>query len=191
MCCGLAPILPAETYLAGGTALALSLGHRRSIDLDLFAPVFFDEEQLVQNLQAQPQVAGIERSAQTLHLTIGSIKVSVLGYRYPILFPMERFLDVPIADPRDIACMKITAIASRRTKRDFIDFHACCRRHGLHELLGLFQRKYAAASYSMAHILKSLTFFADAEKDPMPDMLVRLEWSEVQAFFRREAPRVL
>lgn len=166
----LAGVLPPKTYLAGGTALALSFGHRRSLDLDFFVPEAFSEEQLLQELRHLPDVSAVERSPQTLHLTVREVKVSFLGYQYPILFPMERFFEVPIADPRDIACMKLTAIASRGTKRDFIDFYASCRRYGIRDLLPLFGRKYARTGYNVVRLVKSLTYFEDAEKGPMPHM---------------------
>jgi predicted nucleotidyltransferase component of viral defense system len=176
-------------YLGGGTGLALRFGHRRSIDLDFFSRDQFDEEALLQRLQEMPEVSVNERRPQTLHLVIQGVKVSFLGYTYPLLFSPAPFLGAPVADPRDIACMKIAAIASRGAKRDFIDLYAACERFGLGELLDLFARKYARVAYSRLHSLKSLTYFADAEKDPMPHMLVPLDWGEVRRFFEREALR--
>jgi len=117
--------------------------------------------------------------------------VSFLGYAYPLLFPEIRFLEVAVADLRDIACMKVSAIASRGTKRDFIDLYVSAQCIGLTEVLHLFDRKYAQTHYSRIHILKSLTFFDDAEKDPMPHMLIPLDWGEVKQFFLREVRRVL
>ncbi len=179
-----------DAYLAGGTGLALRFGHRLSVDLDFFLEHPFQEEFLLQKIQDLPGVAVVERAQQTLHLTIGGTKVSFLGYSYPLLFPLATFLDVPIADPRDIACMKITAIASRGTKRDFVDLHAACERFGLREVLTLFSKKYARTGYNRLHILKSLTYFVDAEKDPMPHMLLPLDWETVKQFFQREAPHL-
>jgi hypothetical protein len=87
--------------------------------------------------------------------------------------------------------MKVSAIASRGTKRDFIDLYVSVEQYGLKEILGLFDQKYAQTHYSMIHIFKSLTYFADAEKDPMPDMLVALDWDKVKQFFLMETPRLL
>jgi len=98
---------------------------------------------------------------------------------------------VKVADPRDIACMKVGAIAGRGTKRDFIDLYAVSKHHELEQLLAWFKAKYAQANYSVVHILKSLTYFDDAEKDPMPDMLVTLTWEQVKQFFSTEIPRLL
>jgi len=177
-------------YLAGGTGLALHLGHRRSVDLDLFFTQPFDEDAILQRLQGMTDLTIVARATQTLHLTVEGVKVSFLGYAYPLLFPPSPFRSAPIADPRDIACMKITAIASRGTRRDFVDLYAACKLVSLPELLMLFDRKYAGTPYNRLHVLKSLTWFGDAEKDPMPHMLVPIEWSDVRRFFEREAPRL-
>ena len=87
--------------------------------------------------------------------------------------------------------MKVSAIAGRGTKRDFIDLYLAAREYGLDEILRMFAEKFSQAHYSTVHLLKSLTFFADAEKDPMPHMLVPLQWDVIKAFFAREAPRFL
>jgi hypothetical protein len=178
-------------YLAGGTGLALQFGHRLSLDLDFFGNEEFDEDALLQRIQGLGDFSLVSKAPYTLHATLGGTKISFLGYAYPVLFPADGFEGVAVADPRDIACMKIAAIASRGTKRDFVDLHQCARQFGLQELLGLFARKYAQARYSKPHLLKSLVYFDDAEKDPMPHMLIPLEWDEVKHFFQREAPRIL
>jgi hypothetical protein len=178
-------------YLAGGTGLALQFGHRLSLDLDFFAPDHFDEEALLQRMQVLAGLALTSKAPYTLHATIGKTKVSFLGYAYPVLFPSNSFLGVAIADPRDIACMKLSAIASRGTKRDFVDLYLCAKRYGLAEILRMFSAKFAQTSYNRIHLLKSLTFFNDADKDPMPHMLVPLDWEKVTQFFLMEVPRLL
>lgn len=177
-------------YLAGGTGLALHFGHRLSLDLDFFAREHFDEESLLQQIQMLEGFALAAKAPYTLHVTIGKTKVSFLGYAYPVLFETSPFLAVPVADPRDIACMKLSAIAGRGTKRDFVDLYVCAQRYSLKEILRMFDAKYSQTHYSRIHLLKSLTYFADAEKDPMPHMLEALDWDTVVHFFSREAPRL-
>ncbi|MFB3906361.1 MAG: nucleotidyl transferase AbiEii/AbiGii toxin family protein [Acidobacteriota bacterium] len=170
-------------YLAGGTGLALQFGHRRSVDLDFFSETTFDEEALIQRLTSAPGFSVVSkedtqgcRSAaeSTLHTGIGGVKVSFLGYPYPVLFAFRFFLGVRVADPRDIGCMKISVIASRGTRRGFIDLYFPARELGLTNLIDLFKTKYLRANYSGVHILKSLTYFDEAERDPMPDMLIQI-----------------
>jgi hypothetical protein len=87
--------------------------------------------------------------------------------------------------------MKLSAIASRGTKRDFVDLYVLAQQYGLDQLLIWFQKKYVQTNYSMVHVLKSLAYFEEAEQDPMPDMLVPLSWDEVKQFFTHEAARLL
>ncbi len=178
-------------YLAGGTGLALHLGHRRSADLDFFSSEPFDEEPLLQKVQQLNGFSLVAKGTGALHARIEDTKVSFLSYAYPLLFPLESFLDAMVADAREIACMKISAIAGRGTKRDFVDLYAVSKQHGLRSLVELFRKKFAQASYSLVHVLKSLTYFADAEKDPMPDMLAPVSWDQVKRYFEAEAPRLL
>jgi hypothetical protein len=175
-------------YLAGGTALALDLGHGKSVDLDFFTGLTLDEEMLLSKVQLLPDFSLVAKDPQTLHCHIQNVKVSFIGYSYPILKPFSELSGVSVADPIDIACMKISAIVSRGTKRDFIDLYVLAKREGLGMLLGYFRSKFAQANYNLVHVLKSLVYFADAEKDPMPDMLVPLSWDEVKQFFMSEVP---
>src|SRR5271157_3904552 len=175
-------------YLAGGTGLALHIGHRRSIDLDFFSRDAFDPEAILGKAESLEGLHVLSKDPETLHLTIGETKVSFLGYRYPLLFPCEEISEVKVADPRDIACMKVSAIASRGTKRDFVDLYVSAGRFGLANILEWFDRKYAQTHHNKLHVLKSLTFFDDAEKDPMAHMLAPLAWEEVKRFFVHGVP---
>ncbi len=177
-------------YLAGGTALALHIGHRRSVDLDFFNPQSFDEDAFLAGLHGIPGLSLISRSEQTVYLLISDVKTSFIGYEYPMLFPFEYFAGVAVADLRDIACMKFSALAGRGSRRDFIDLYAVAQRYGLPHILELFQRKFAQVNYSPVHLQKSLVYFADAEKEPMPDMLLPLTWGEVKAFFIGEVRKL-
>ncbi len=170
-------------YLAGGTGLALQLGHRRSRDLDFFCDVDFDPEIVLERGRALGPLSIIARAERTLHIELNQIKVSFLGYSYRLLFDCQDYLGVPLADPLDIACMKISAITSRGSRRDFVDLFLAARPHGLDKVLALFASKYAETAYNHVHLLKSLTYFDDAEQEPMPDMLVPLEWNEVKRYF--------
>jgi len=178
-------------YLAGGTALALQLGHRLSKDFDFFSSESFDEEKLLDSLKDIEELSLISKGKETLHLHISGIKVSFLGYHYPVLFPFQPFQGVPVADTADIACMKISAIAGMGSRRDFVDLYVTAKLHGLAQLLELFKKKYAQIDFNRVHVLKSLTYFKDAEEEPMPNMLASISWTEITEFFRQEAPQLI
>jgi len=92
----------------------------------------------------------------------------------------------------DIGCMKIDAISTRGRKRDFIDLYFICQKYcPLEKLLIDFARKYRKTGYNLSHILKSLSYFVDAETDPMPKMLVRTSWNSIKDFFIKETKRVV
>lgn len=178
-------------YLAGGTGLALHLGHRRSVDLDFFTSEPFDPDTILNKVQRRTALVVIGKGSETLHAHIAGVKVSFLGSPYPLLFPAKLLGGVTISDARDIGCMKISAIAGRGTKRDFVDLYAVSQDCGLRQLLEWSKQKFHRASYSVVHILKSLTYFEEAEQDPMPDMLIPLSWDDVKRFFLSEVPRFL
>ena len=177
-------------YLAGGTGLALHLGHRRSQDLDFMSPEPVAPDALIQKLQKLAGFGLESQAPNTLHATIRRIKVSFLAYPYPLLFSFMIFLGVKVADPRDIACMKLSAIASRGTKRDFVDLYVVSKQYDVSQVLEWFKQKYAQVNQNVMHVLKSLAYFEDAEKDPMPDMLEPLSWGEVKRFFLAETSRL-
>ena len=84
--------------------------------------------------------------------------------------------------------MKIAAIAGRGTRRDFVDLYSVAQSYGLSALLELFRDKFREANYSMIHVMKSLVWFEDAEKDPLPRLLHPLTWEEITAYFRGHVP---
>jgi hypothetical protein len=183
-------------YLAGGTGLALKRGHRFSRDFDFFSTKLFDEELLLQKMQGLKNLTIVSKSTTTLHIVLNKINVSFLGYLYPLLFPKMEYrtkagVIIEVADERDIACMKISAISGRGTRRDFIDLYMVARLYGLKELFELFQKKFSLTPYNNIHVLKSLVYFDDAEREPLPDMRIPLAWETVKRFLTVEVPRLL
>lgn len=178
-------------YMAGGTAAALQLGHRKSEDFDFFSTDLHPET-LANILSARAQFAVSSATAGSLHGFINNVKISFLLYPYPLLFPTQSFMHVPLADLKDIALMKIVAIANRGANKDFIDLYFICNECiSLQKLLlNLFPKKYADQQYSLYHIFRSLQYFDDAEKSPPLVMLRSVEWNTVKDFFIKETERL-
>jgi predicted nucleotidyltransferase component of viral defense system len=174
-------------YLAGGTALALRLGHRTSVDLDFFTEPPFDEARLIESLVEIGWLEIFQKESQSVIGMLDGVKFSFLKYPYPLLQPSTTFRGTQVAAVEDIACMKLDALSSRGTKRDFVDLYCIAKQLPLLKLLSLFQQKYAAVHYNILHVKKSLVYFDDAEGDPLPDMRVPIEWNKVKEFFKREA----
>ncbi len=175
-------------YLADGTALALQLGHRKSIDLDLFSRKDFSTEELKTILSQIGKLKVYSEERRTLNANLNGVKISFLGYKYKMLFPLVEYgRNLKLASIQDIACMKIDAISSRGSKKDFVDLYFLLKKYSLKEILSFFDKKYQDIEYSQLHILKSLIYFQDAEQDPTPLMLKNADWDEVKRELRRSA----
>lgn len=169
-------------YLAGGTGYALHLGHRLSQALDFFTPADFSPSELWTELRRIGECSPDYTDVQTWVGEFGGTKCGFFEYTYPLIGGLVPYAGVSVASPEDIACMKIEAIAVRGKKRDFIDLYFLLKEMGfyLEALLGLFHKKYASVPENSIHILKSLIFFADAESDPDPKMLVAYSWPGIK-----------
>ncbi len=183
-----------HAYLAGGTAIALQIGHRYSYDFDFFTHRKFDEEILVQRIaEAVPDFSLERKSWGTILGYMGETRFSLFYYNYPLLFKTRRFFGIDIADIKDIAPMKISAIADRGTKRDFIDLYfifAKTKILTLKEALVLYDKKFRALGQNRIHILKSLVYFEDAENDKLPQMIRPVKWSSIKRFFISEQQKI-
>ena len=171
------PVL-ADMRLVGGTALALQLGHRVSVDLDLFG--HFDEHVSLQRLIAGRghSVEGdLEGAVQTLF--VDGVKVDVVNYPYPWLDQAVEEDGVRLASMDDIVPMKLSAAANRGRKKDFIDIAFLLDQYTLGEMFALYQRKFSVTEISNA--LRGLTYFDTAELDPMPRMFDDLTWDDAKS----------
>lgn len=174
-----------DCYLSGGTALALQLGHRLSFDLDFFTQKEFERKTIIQ--QMEKFGLKVDREAwRTILGKISDVKFSLFYYQYPLVFPTLDFLGINIADLKDVAAMKIDAIASRGTKRDFTDLFFLIKNGvELQDMLIYYDKKYRRLEMNRYHILKSLDYFGDADKDQDPKMLVSdYSWEEAKKFLQ-------
>lgn len=181
-----------NAYLAGGTACALRLGHRISVDLDFFTPKEFDSKELTKSLRKIGKFKLERRSWGTILGTIEAVKFSIFVYKYPLLYPCKSLFNIKLLDVRDIAAMKIDAISTRGMKRDFIDLYFICREGNtsLRKILFFYEHKYGKLSSNIIHIQKSLVYFVDAEEQIMPKMLKPCKWEEVKSFFEQEVKKI-
>lgn len=167
-------------YLAGGTALALLLGHRISVDLDFFSKDTFSVSLLVEQLDTLGNLRIEDQSENTFNGSLDGVKISFFQYPYPLLFPTKEYNGVFLADERDIGAMKIQAISGRGSKKDFVDLFVLLKKYSLHELFDFFHKKYEKFNYNRLHILKSISYFYDADTDPEPVYIHPILWTEVK-----------
>ncbi len=175
-------LTPPHFYLAGGTAVAIYYGHRRSVDLDWFTSrPLADPLQFAGLLQGQGVPFVTESTDQgTLHGQVNGIRVSFLEYHYPLLRPCVEWPEhsCRLASLDDLACMKLAAVAQRGLRKDFIDIYTLALHHKpLEELLPLYQEKYQTEN--ILPVLMGLVYFEDADEEPDPP-LWNVPWSEVK-----------
>lgn len=180
-----------KAYLAGGTALALQLGHRISYDLDFFTKEEFDENILLPQIKKISKFELEKIAWRTILGKFKDVRFSIFYYEYPLLYHTKKFGMINILDLRDIVAMKIAAIASRGSKRDFIDLYFICKKTiSLENTLQFYDKKYKNLATTAVHIMKSLTYFEDAEAEDMPHMLVPVNWQKVKNFFEKEVKKL-
>lgn len=170
-------IAASDFALAGGTSLALRLGHRLSVDLDFFTNGGFDPAAWAARIGAKAgSTTGIADG--TLQLLMNGVKVEFLNHSYPKLAPYEVAGGLRMWSLEDIAAMKLNAIANRGSKKDFHDIAALLERFPLHVMVDHYQAKYQPASLMM--VIRSLAWFDDAEMEPDPVSLNAMTWPSVR-----------
>lgn len=177
-------------YLAGGTALALRLGYRYSIDLDFFSAT--DEilrttrQEIVHTLAPfSPQV--LEDVDGNLLLQVSGLHVGFFGYGYILLEPTDSVEGVALGSLVDIGLMKLDALISRGSRKDFYDLYMIAQQISLPKLLELGQQKYPYARDFEIMAVESLVLFENADRDLQPDLLIDLPWTQVREFFVNQA----
>lgn len=175
-----------KSYLAGGTALALHLGHRISVDLDFFTLQAFDENIVENELKKIPEFVKDGIAWRTIWGKVIDTKFSLFYYQYPLIKETTNFEGIQILSIEDIAAMKIHALEDRGTKRDFVDLYFLAKEFSLEQMLHFYNQKYGSLKNHLYFILRSLDYFQDAEIDELPEMLIPVAWEEVKKFFQSQ-----
>jgi hypothetical protein len=182
-------------YLAGASAIAFHLGHRRSEDLDFFSKTERVSLERIKRAATALKGARIIRETEAcVELELNRIPIDFVRYPHPPLDPLEIGpLGVPVASLRDLAAMKLAAIARRGIKRDFWDLYAI---HGagveLREAADVYKRRFGRTESDLYHVQRALTWFEDAERDPRsPQGLTPARWAKIKRHFLAQAPLLL
>ena len=169
-----------DFYLVGGTALALQIGHRQSMDFDFFTGKDIKIDKLI--IQAK-EIGKFELYGQdkdTLNAAIKDVRISFFRSPYPLDRNTISYQNISIADKYDIALMKLNAISGRGNKKDFIDLYFLIQDYNLADLIKSYQDNYGSELANVYHLYKSLVYFVDAEMQPMPKMLQPVPWQELK-----------
>ena len=174
-----------EMRLVGGTSLALQYGHRRSVDLDFFGITTENIDELnaaMQQCTKKVVQGNCSKSIKSYYLN--EVKVDIVNYNY-------KWIDEPVieqglrlASPKDIAAMKVNAVMGRGTKKDFVDVYFLLQHYSFDEIIKFYLQKYPVGSEYRA--LLSMTYFNDADPQPMPFMFQPIEWSNIKQEIRNQ-----
>ena len=173
-----------DMRLVGGTSLALQYGHRRSVDLDFFGMTTEDIDELTGMMSecSNDLVKGnCTRRIKTYFLN--GVKVDVVNYDYKWIDDVVEEEGLRLASPKDIAAMKVNAVMGRGTKKDFIDVYFLLKHYSFDELIKFYLQKYTDGSEYRA--LLSMSYFADADPQPMPYMFQDVDWEIVKSEIKR------
>jgi hypothetical protein len=178
-------------YLAGGTGLALQIGHRRSLDFDFYTPQEYFPEAIYQKYVEQckgDKIELVKMAKGWLNAKINTIEVTHFIYKYPLIEPLVKTDYLNIASKIDIAAMKLIALVQRGTYRDFIDMYFLIKELSLKTILLKTREKFTG--YDVYLGLRALLYFDDAEADERRDSIKMLvdvpKWEGIKKFLREQ-----
>jgi len=181
-----------DFFLVGGTALALQLGHRISVDIDLFTQKDFDTNELFNNLNSKFVIADKSEGTNTLNFTIlfpeqtdNMVKVYLIKYPYALIQPIIEYDGLRLLSIEDIIPMKLSAVAGRGSKKDFYDIFYLLQKYSFAQMFVFLEQKFK--NTNTFHVLKSLTYFEDAEIEPNPVTIGNADWDEIKRTITHEA----
>ena len=179
-------------YLVGGTALALQIGHRTSVDIDLFSDFSFDTSQVLENLSADFDYKLFFSAGNTLKGSIEGVQIDILAHRYPYISPPVVVDNIAMLSTADIIAMKLNAISiSGQRVKDFIDIYYLLKSYSISDMIRYYKNKYA--SFNEVNVLKSLVWFEDIDHSDWPVLLQNpeLKWAEIMKTIRMGTKKYL
>ena len=179
-------------YLVGGTALALRIGHRRSVDLDLFSNFSFDVVQLLENLTADYNFNLFFSANNTIKGSIDNVKVDFISHRYPFISEPVVEEEIEMLSFQDIIAMKLNAISANGQRvKDFIDIFYLIRSFSIEQMIGFYKKKYT--NYNEVSVLKSLVYFDDIDFNDWPEITAEpnLKWHVVKNELEKSVKKYL
>lgn len=185
--------IASEFYLAGGTALALQMGHRVSVDLDFFSPTQSDLPALTEALRRAlanytPVLA--DTSWGNLVFLADNVRVGFYGYGYELMRPLVKVDGVSLASIEDIGLMKMDALLARASRKDFHDLYQICQQVALRDLLDLAPLKYPHTRDFEAQVTRHMVYFERAEQETPVPLLKAVDWEAVKDWFRKQAKEI-
>lgn len=174
--------------LVGGTSLALQIGHRSSTDIDLFTNKPHDTEQLLELLKQDFDVELRNRYQHALFVNINGVKTDIVTQSCRLIDEPVYADGLRLASLKEIAPMKLLAITNRGRKRDFIDLYFLIQQFSLEKMFGFYKEKFETDNYYL--ILRSLTYFKDADMDGDLKYYFPYKWDNIKKAIVKETMKI-
>ena len=175
-----------EFYLAGGTALALQLGHRQSVDFDFFTdtPIASGAIKAIEKIFVGSAITPIIATADELTVSIDDVKLSLVHYPFPVLLPFVATSGINLLSAREIAVTKSYTIGRRGALKDYIDLYFCLHEKvtTLAEIIAAAQKKYTHAFVDRL-FLEQIVYMGDIAEDPIIFLRTPVARAEMIAYF--------
>lgn len=173
-------------YLVGRTALALYLGHRKSVDIDLFSHDDFEAQELAFYLEQNIEAQQIETGKNLVRCFISSIKIEFISHKYPLLNSVTQQNEIRISSIEDICAFKLNAVVNRGSKKDFWDIAYLLDKFELNQIIDFYKAKYKNANFWQVE--KSLCYFNDADEELVEIMdLNKQSWESIKNIIRKNS----
>lgn len=186
-----------DFFLVGGTSLALQLGHRISVDLDLFLNTDFETADIIHEMSKDLEYDVIMQkdknsmiiNARKKNSDDEYVKIDFVKYPYPLIKEVCKIDGLRLLSIEDIIAMKLSAIANRGAKKDFFDIYELLKTYSISDMFEFFSIKFPKTAHF--HILKSLTYFEDAEQEFDPIYLNNTDWEQVKSTIEKNVNEYL
>ncbi|HEY5390988.1 MAG TPA: nucleotidyl transferase AbiEii/AbiGii toxin family protein, partial [Hanamia sp.] len=174
--------------LVGGTALSLLYGHRKSVDLDLFSNLSFENQEVILALQKKFKDSFVDRSTNPrfgIFCFIDDVKIDIIRHPHPLIRPRPHLENMRLYSTEDIIAMKVQAILGRGKKKDFWDVAELLNHYTIADFIRFHKEKFASQNLLIT-VPQALTYFADAEESEDPISLKKQTWKGVQQFINKK-----
>jgi len=180
-------------YMVGGTAIALYIGHRRSIDFDLFTFTQLNKSRIKGKLMHIPfkQIPIFEDFDQ-LHLLINNVKITFFSYPYPVLHPVKVSSIITIPSLLSLAAMKAFALGRRAKWKDYVDLYFIIHDYYTVEEISLEAKKIFSQQFSEKLFRQQLAFHKDIDyTEPVEYLVEPVPADEIKSFLIDKATDIL
>ena len=168
-----------DFFMVGGTALSLLIGHRISIDIDLFTEKDFNAGSLRLYLEQNHQMADAKTIGNGVFGFIDNVKIDIIAHKYPLIKPLEIIDGIRMSSLEDIGAMKLNAIAGSGNRlKDFVDIYYLLEHRSFQFLGTAYEQKYPNVNIQIAG--NSLLYFTDIDHSVYIKLMNgKVEWRQI------------